>query len=182
MLSLKYLMYASTSAWGSSTIHYYLRWFVFLSCLLSVFFLCSSLTWCSLSFSWMNSLPHSSHLTIGWWCTCLAWLISSTYFANFSPHWPHTSFSFFRWRIPKLFLYNLKWIAIKRFFTLLARPPVPKALYVEQLSNGYAAQRLRVTRRASRELHRTALQSQDVPLVWLNYREFFHVHALFSST
>jgi hypothetical protein len=29
-----------------------------------------------------------------------------------------------------------------------------------------------VTRRASRELHRTALQSQDVPLVWLNYRVF----------
>ncbi len=115
-----FLMCTSTSAWRRCTILYFLRWCKFLSCLLSTFFLCSSLTWCSLSFSWMNSLPHSSHLAIEWWCTCLAWLIRSTYFANFSPHWSQTSFSFLWWRIPKLFLYNLKWIAIKRFFTLLA--------------------------------------------------------------
>lgn len=113
-------MCASTSAWMRSRILYFLCWCKFLSFLFSTFFLCSSLTWCSLSFSWMNSLPHSSHFTIGWWCMCLAWLIRSTYFGNFSPHWSQTSFSFLWWRIPKLFLYNLKWIAIKRFFTLLA--------------------------------------------------------------
>lgn len=93
------------------------RWFKFLSCLLSTFFLCSSLLWCSLSFSWINSLPHSWHFTIGWWWICLAWLIRSSYFANFWPHWSQTFFSLW-WRIPKQFLYNWKSMAIKRLYLL----------------------------------------------------------------
>lgn len=96
---------------------YSLRWFKFLSCLLSTFFLCSSLLWCSLSFSWINSLPQSWHFTIGWWWICLAWLIRSSYFANFWPHWSQTSLSLW-WRIPKQFLYNLKSMTIKRLYLL----------------------------------------------------------------
>ena len=56
----------------------------------------SSLTWCSLSFSWMNSFPQSWHFTIVSWWTCLAWPISSSYFSNF---WPQSSHTF-------LFLWN----------------------------------------------------------------------------
>ena len=110
-----------------SRILYFSRWCKFLSCLLSTFFLCSSLTWCSLSFSWMNTLPHWSHFTIGWWWMCLAWLIRSSYFANFSPHWSQTSFSFL-WKMPKLFLYNRKSMAIKKDFTLLAASCTQSAL------------------------------------------------------
>jgi hypothetical protein len=53
----------------------------------STFFSCSSLTRWSLSFSWMNSLPHSWHFTMTWWCACLACFISSSCLSNFSPHW-----------------------------------------------------------------------------------------------
>ena len=102
---------------GTGKIHHsFLRKFLY--CLLSAFFLCSSLTWCSLSFSWMNSLWHASHFTIGWWWMCLAWAIRSSYFANFSPHWSQTSSFPLLWRMPKLFLYKLKSITIKRFYSL----------------------------------------------------------------
>lgn len=114
---------------GSRTI-LYLCSCKFLYFLLSIFLLCSSLTWCSLSFSWMNSLPHSSHFTIGWRWMCLAWLIRSSYFVNFSPHWSQTSFSLL-WRMPKLFLYNRKFMTIKKIL-LYSAPPAHKVLNVVQ--------------------------------------------------
>ena len=111
-LSLKFLLWVSTSSWG---VRSGLRSCKFLCSLASIFCSCSSLTWCSLSFSWMNSLPHSLHFTIGWWWMCLAWLIKSSYFANFSPHWSQTFFSLW-WRMSKQLLCNWNLTAINRLY------------------------------------------------------------------
>ena len=107
-LSLKFLLWVSRSSWG---VRGRLPSCKFLCSLLSIFSSCSSLTWCSLSFSWMNSLPHSLHFTIGWWWICLAWLIRSSYFANFSPHPSQTFFSLW-WRMSNQLLCNWKIVAI----------------------------------------------------------------------
>ena len=100
-LSLKFLVCSSTSSWGLAEFFTSCR-FKCLYSLLWTFFSCSSLAWCNLSFSWINSLPHSSHFTIGWWWICLAWLIRSSYLLNFSPHKSQTFFSLW-WRKSKLF-------------------------------------------------------------------------------
>jgi hypothetical protein len=64
-LSPKLFVWSSTCSWVDFTLCVYSSLWV----RYSSSFWCSSLEWCNLSFSCMNSLPQYWHLTIGWWCT-----------------------------------------------------------------------------------------------------------------